>query len=272
MARSILLIGASGHLGRRLAQRLAVRDLVAPSHRELDLTDVDGLRACLRSRTFDAIVVPGGFTKIEGSEADPGRAFAANAVGPGVIAEESRGAHVIFFSTDCVFDGREGPYATDAPANPINVYGRSKVEGERRILAAGIWSIVRTSHIYSFDRTNNFFMFVARRVLSGEPVTGYTDQCTTPTDADDLADATLRVIDERIEGVLHLAGSQPVTRYDYACEVARVFGKEGVITPGNMPNKLRPSRAGLISDLIPYREGIARQADLFRKYGGRPDA
>lgn len=262
--KRLLLIGASGHLGRRLVPRLPDFELAAPGHRELDLADPAGLRRFLRDRRFDTILIVGGNTEIEDCEADPAGAFAANAEGPGVIAESAPAAHLIYFSTDCVFDGRGGPHPVDAPTCPTNAYGRSKAEGERRV-RRGRWTVVRTCHIYSFQPDhNNFFMFVARRVLAGEPVIGWTDQRTTPTEADDLADATCRIVREGTEGIVHLAGREPCTRYEFACEVARAFGREGAIRPGLMPDDLRPRQAGLVADLIPYREGIARQRRLWR--------
>jgi dTDP-4-dehydrorhamnose reductase len=256
--RRILIIGASGQIGRRLRRRLADDEVAAPSHDELDLADADALHALVRGRRFDAILVPGGITSIEACQSDPQRALAVNAIGPGLLAEA---APTIYFSTDYVFDGRGGPYGTDAAPNPVSVYGSSKLEGERRVLAEG-GTVIRTSHIFSADPGNNFFMHVARRLLAGQSVRGYTDQWSTPTDADALVEATIRLIGDRARGLVNLAGSEVCSRYEFACEVGRAFGREGV-EAASMPVDLRPRRCGLVSDLISYRDGIARQRLLY---------
>lgn len=264
MGRKILVIGGSGQTGRRLIQRLSADDVFSPSSSALNLMDPPGVRRFLRENRFDAILIPGAAKHIDWCQEHPEEATAANAVSPGIIAEEARGAHVVYFSTDAVFDGEAGPYPTDARPNPISVYGESKVEGERRV-KVGRWTVVRTSHIFSHDPRDNFFMHVATRLFQGLPVVGYTDQRSTPTDADVLAEETVRVIDEGITGIVHLAGREFCSRYEFACEVANAFGfSSTVIQPGRIPNNLRPPRAGLVSHLLSCREGIAQQRDLFR--------
>ena len=128
------------------------------------------------------------------------------------------------------------------------------------------WTIIRTCHIFSFDPGNNFFMHVARNLYEGKRVQAYVDQFSTPTDADALADETARVVKERHEGVLHLAGNETCSRYEFSMEIARALGREGV-EPSNLPDDGRPKNVGLVSHLPSWREGVKLHAARFKETG-----
>jgi len=259
MRRRILVIGGSGQVGRRIVGLLPDDEVVSPTHRELDLADASGLRRFLRENRFEAIVIPGAARDIDWCESHPREAFSINAEGPGIVAEESRGAQVLFFSTDAVFDGAAGPYQPEDLPNPISVYGQTKVEGEKRIQVSRRWSVLRTCQVYSSDSGHNFLTQIAAKILAGEPVLGWTDAFGTQTDADSLAEETVRVLGEGRSGILHLAGRDLCTRYEFALEAARVLGRPEGVVPGLTDRPNRPKKSGLISTLLGYREGIARQ-------------
>lgn len=262
MAR-ILIIGGSGQTGKRLRSRFPGETVLAPSHSDLDLGDEPALRGFLRSNRFDSILIPGGMTRPAECEADPERAMRINGIAPGMVAEEARGAHVIFFSTDYVFDGKEGPYPEEATPNPIGVYGASKREGELRV-QQGRWTVIRTCHVFSHDPGGNFFMHVVRNLAEGKQVKAYVDQFSTPTDAETLADETARVVNEGREGILHLAGNESCSRYEFATEIARLLGREGV-EESRLPDDGRPARVGLVSHLPSWKEGVFRHLTEFRR-------
>ena len=195
----ILLLGRAGQVGGELLSRFDGRaDVVAPSETDVDLRDEDGLRSAVRGARPSVVINAAGYTAVDRAESEPEVAHAVNAVAPGVLAEEAArlGAHFIHYSTDYVFDGSKGaPYVeADMPA-PLGEYGRSKLEGERRVLAAGGRSIVlRTSWVYG-PRGSNFLLTMLRLFEERDEVRVVDDQVGAPTTAGYLAAATLRVVE-----------------------------------------------------------------------------
>src|SRR3982751_4766633 len=140
-APRLLLIGAQGQLGRELAATLApLGDVIAGGRAAVDLEDGRALRGALAAHAADAIVNAAAYTAVDRAETERERAYAVNAEAPSLMAQHARahGAILIHYSTDYVFDGdRDTPYDEDAPVNPLNVYGASKLAGERAIAASG---------------------------------------------------------------------------------------------------------------------------------------
>ena len=206
-ARRILLFGAGGQLGRRLAERLAPRDQVRGlRHGDCDIGDSAAVRAAIAAYRPEIIVNAAAYTAVDRAEDEPDQAYAANAVAPGVMAEEARaiGAVLVHYSTDYVFDGRASrPYRETDPTAPLGVYGASKREGEERVMAAGGCTyILRTAWLYA--RTGRNFLTTIERLarertgLADRPLTIVADQTGSPTSVGALAAAT--------EGILRHAG------------------------------------------------------------------
>ena len=195
----ILLLGRAGQVGGELLRRLEGRaDVVAPSETAVDLRDEDGLRSAVRGARPSVVINAAGYTAVDRAESEPEVAHAVNAVAPGVLAEEAArlGALFVHYSTDYVFDGAKGaPYLErDVPA-PLGEYGRSKLEGERRVLATGGRSIIlRTSWVYG-PRGGNFLLTMLRLFEERDEVRVVDDQVGAPTTAGYLAAATLRVVE-----------------------------------------------------------------------------
>jgi len=167
---TILLLGAGGQLGRELAALLpACGPTVALDRGGLDLTDRDAIARAVRGVKPAFVVNAAAYTEVDRAEDEREQAFAVNAIAPGVLAEEARraGAVLVHYSTDYVFDGeRTAPYDEDAQPNPRNVYGESKLAGEREIAQARASALVlRTSWVYS--RTGRNFLTTMER-LAGE--------------------------------------------------------------------------------------------------------
>ena len=167
---TILLLGAGGQLGRELAALLpACGPTVALDRGGLDLTDRDAIARAVRGVKPAFVVNAAAYTEVDRAEDEREQAFAVNAIAPGVLAEEARraGAVLVHYSTDYVFDGeRTAPYDEDAQPNPRNVYGESKLAGEREIAQARASALVlRTIWVYS--RTGRNFLTTMER-LAGE--------------------------------------------------------------------------------------------------------
>ncbi len=194
----VLLFGRSGQVGGELLGLLEGRALVtAPAEADVDLVRADDLRRTVRHARPDVVLNAAAYTAVDRAESEPETAQLVNGVGPGVLAEEAAriGALLVHYSTDYVFDGAlSRPYVeTDAPA-PLGAYGRSKLEGERRVAAAGCRAVVlRTSWVYG-ARGANFLLTMLRLFGEREEVRVVDDQVGAPTTARFLAEATLRIV------------------------------------------------------------------------------
>jgi len=221
----IVITGAGGQLGSCLAA-LATgqgRDVLALTSSQWDITDPTAAERIIQNG--DVVVNCAAYTNVDGAESDEARAYAVNAAGPEHIARACArvGARLIHVSTDYVFsgdfgDGAPRPYEPSDATDPQGVYARSKLAGERAVLAAlpeaseGI--VVRTAWVYT-GGTGTDFVAVMRRLAAGDgPVDVVADQTGSPTYVADLAAALLQVADDRVPGpILHAANAGEVSRF-----------------------------------------------------------
>jgi dTDP-4-dehydrorhamnose reductase len=192
---------------------------------------------------------------VDHCEEHPDEAFAVNRDGPlgACRAALAAGAGFTYFSTEYVFDGERGPYAEDDPAHPLSVYGRSKWEGERAVLAAGgRVLVVRTTVVYGPDRQEKNFVYqLIRNCRAGQPMRIPADQVSSPTYNVDLARAAVELCERGLTGVYHLAGDGLLDRFAFARLACRVFDLdasrlEPVATSALGQKAPRPLKAGLV--------------------------
>lgn len=189
-----------------------------------DFTRPHDIAALVREVRPDIIVNAAAYTAVDKAETAQDTAQTVNAITPGVLAAEAArlGALLVHFSTDYVFDGSgHTPRDEQAPTGPLNVYGRTKLEGEQRIMASGCGHLVfRTSWVYA-ARGGNFAKTMLRLAGERETLNVIDDQVGAPTGADLLADITAHAIlatrtDERRQGLYHVAASGETTWHHYA--------------------------------------------------------
>ena len=223
---TILLTGARGQLGGELAPLLRAHgDVVAADHARLDLADADAIVAAVRGAKPDLIVNAAAYTAVDLAEKEAALAHAVNGRAPGILAEEAKriGAVLVHYSTDYVFDGTgTAPYPEDAPANPLNVYGASKLEGERAIAATGARALTfRTSWVYGLNGSN-FLLAIRRLAGEREELRIVADQIGVPNWSRALAEATARVVALGMtalaehSGLYHLSSTGRASWYDFA--------------------------------------------------------
>jgi dTDP-4-dehydrorhamnose reductase len=194
----ILLTGVHGQLGTDLLPLLQpLGEVVAVGRAECDLSSVEAIRKLVAEVRPDVIVNPAAYTAVNDAEAQSELAYAINATAPGALAEEARksGAMLVHYSTDYVFDGsKPGAYTeSDEPA-PLNVYGASKLAGERAVAAAGgRFLVLRTSWVYGAIG-NNFLRTIRRLAAEREELRIVHDQIGAPTSSMQLAQATARLV------------------------------------------------------------------------------
>jgi dTDP-4-dehydrorhamnose reductase len=223
---TILVTGANGQLGFELARLLpTLGDVVAADRSRLDLADADAVVDVVREARPDLIVNAGAYTAVDLAEKEVDQAAAVNARAPGILAEEAKriGAVLIHYSTDYVFDGaRTTPYPESAPTAPLNVYGATKLEGERAIAAAGGHALIfRTSWVYGL-RGRNFLLTIRRLAAERDELRIVADQIGAPNWCRTLAEATVRIVGagpaalaERA-GLYHLSATGNASWYDFA--------------------------------------------------------
>ncbi len=234
--RKILLTGKNGQVGWELQRTLApLGDVVAVSHREMDLADPDSIRSVIRQVRPDLIVNAAAYTAVDKAESEPDLAMAINGVAPGIMAEEAKrlNAAMVHYSTDYIFDGtKTDPYSeADAP-NPLNVYGRTKLAGERAVQAAGVpYLILRTSWVYG-ARGRNFLLTILRLARERSELKIVEDQVGAPAWSRMLAEMTSQIVAQYfsplcrqaisisdVSGVYHAVSVGSTSWYGFAAKI-----------------------------------------------------
>jgi dTDP-4-dehydrorhamnose reductase len=217
----ILIVGAGGRLGAALMREYhGEHDVAGFNHAQLDLSSFDKIREKLGGTDFDVLINAAAFTNVDLCEQQPDRAFRINAEAPRVLAEicGEKNAKLIHFSTDYVFDGeKRAPYTEEDEANPISVYGESKLAGEKNVLATGDQHlVVRVSWVFGPDRPS-FIDGMIKRAQESETVDAITDKFSTPTYTHDVAKMLSQFFDSDVEGgILHFANAGRCSWQEYA--------------------------------------------------------
>jgi len=215
------VLGAGGRLGAALLREYRDKfEVTGFDHERLDLSDLDALRAKLETAGFDVLINAAGFTKVDLCETQPDPAFLINAEAPRVLAEICARANtrLIHFSTDYVFDGeKRDPYAEHDEANPISVYGQSKLAGEKNVLAApGQNLVVRVSWVFGPDRPS-FIDSMIKEAQENERIEAIADKFSAPTYTLDIARMLPQFFDRDVEGgILHFANKGQCSWREYA--------------------------------------------------------
>ncbi len=240
----IVVTGATGQLGSAFRRRLGddARYLTRP---DLDLTDPAAIRPVIEKLRPTAVINCAAYTAVDQAEEHEATARVVNATAVGELSDLTKaiGARLVTFSTDYVFDGtKEGPYVETDDPNPINAYGRTKLEGEQLALGASQETLViRTSWLLSGTHPN--FAATMLRLLAAGPVTVVDDQHGRPTFVDDLAAGTLEALEAGATGILHLVNAGTTTWYDLAREIADLVGLDADrVQPATTDDFPRPAR------------------------------
>jgi dTDP-4-dehydrorhamnose reductase len=235
----ILLIGRNGQVGWELARLLpAAGELRTTAREQLDLADADAVRRVVRETRPELVVNAAAYTAVDKAEAEPELAMRINGTAPGVMAEEAKrlGALLVHYSTDYIFDGtKRGPYVEDDAPTPLNVYGRTKLAGERAVRESGCRHLIlRTSWVYG-PRGKNFYLTIAAKAAKGEPLRVVDDQRGVPTTSAFLAERTLALVKKDASGVLHLVPGGETTWFGFAREIVQMK---------RSPSDVQPIRSG----------------------------
>lgn len=233
--KNVVVVGSGGRLGCAMVDHLSAGNQITGLDRsQLDLGNVGAIDARLGTLEFDHLLLAGALTAVDYCETHPDEAHAVNAVGPGRIAEicAEKGAHLTYISTDMVFDGlKDGPYVETDEARPVSVYGASKLEGERLVMAASPDNLVaRVSWVFGPGRPA-FPEWIISQAREKTDVTLPGDKTGNPTYTMDLVGWLAALVFGGAEGpargIHHLCNSSPCTWRDWGqlcIDVARESG------------------------------------------------
>ena len=229
---NILLTGGTGQVGLKLQTSLkTLGNVWAPRRDELDLAYPESLRSKIQAHQPDLIVNPAAYTAVDQAESERDLARTINAEAPRVMAEEAHKLNIplIHYSTDYVFEGtKTGPYSEDDAPNPLNVYGKTKLEGECAIQAAhDRYLILRTSWVYSPEQGKNFYQTMLRLFQEKEEIRVVDDQIGAPTSTQFLAEKTVKILTqlktreagEDRWGLYHLTEDETMSWYEFAQKI-----------------------------------------------------
>lgn len=233
--RTILLTGASGQVGWELQRSLTtLGKIVAPSSTELDLSRPKSLAAQIRRIKPDLIVNPAAYTAVDKAETEEDLAWAINAEAPEILANAAArlGISLVHFSTDYVYDGnKQTPYLETDLANPLGVYGASKLVGDTAVQASGApHLILRTSWVYGM-RGRNFLLTMQRLARERDELGVVNDQFGAPTWSRSIAEATAQMLAlwlspgatkqdrQRLSGVYHMSCAGQTSWHGFASAI-----------------------------------------------------
>jgi dTDP-4-dehydrorhamnose reductase len=237
----LLVTGASGFLGGNLAlEALASgRPVTGAVHRHtadqhgLSVVAVDLTAPSAAKELLDRVgplwvVNCAAFTNVDECERDPERARALNVELPRNLAAAcaGAGAGLVHISTDSVFDGERGNYAEDDEPLPLNVYARSKLEGERAVQEEFPEALVLRTNFIGISRSRRVGLadWITSRLEAGDRIQGFADVIFAPLLANELARTIFGAIDARLKGLYHVAASNSLTKYDFARSLATAIG------------------------------------------------
>jgi dTDP-4-dehydrorhamnose reductase len=245
----LLITGGSGLLGSKIAI-ISVRkgyetytgyndhEATNGTPVKLDICNKREVDKAFEKIKPDAVIHAAALTNVDKCEENNELARRVNIRGTKNITEvaEQIKAFLVYVSTDYVFSGEEGSYKETDEPNPVNNYGLTKLEGEKIVNSSNLeWCITRSSVIYGSMPAagkDNFVLWVLKKLRNEEPLRIVTDQQVSPTLNTSLAEMTLEILERRLTGVYHLAGTTSLNRYEFARLIAETFQlDEGLIAP-----------------------------------------
>jgi dTDP-4-dehydrorhamnose reductase len=240
----VLILGATGLLGKALVREWSDDDVLALGSRDVDIRDAGRVREIVGNARADWVVLAAAYTDVDGCETHQELAFSVNRDGAVNVAQAARQAEakLLFLSSDYVFDGRKtSPYETEETRNPQGVYGRSKAEAEIKLLEIlPDCCIARTSWVYGVG--GKCFPDSILRLAANRPVLDVVnDQRGCPTYTVDLARAIIQLCRKSASGIVHVTNAGDCSWFEFAQEIVARSGLGTEIRPTSTQQLARPA-------------------------------
>jgi len=230
----IFLVG-NGFLGQKIVSvfrqkgaKVITADAEAKADYSLDITDGQSMIYLFRDINPDIVLLPAGITNVDYCESEKEKATEVNVQGTRNIIDSCRAfnSKLVFFSTDYVFDGKKGNYTEKDEVNPVNFYGKTKVEGEKFVQGLEDYLIARVSALYGFNSAedkNTFVRHAVNELKQGKEIAA-AKLINCPTLIDDVAEAVYLMLEKNFSGLFHVAGSEPCSKYSLLKKICKVYG------------------------------------------------
>lgn len=261
----VAITGTRGTLGTALVRHAeaAGHEVMHLNRPEYDITDPAAVRDAFESTEPEALIHPAAYTNVDGAESNPDEAFRVNGLGTRnlALAAESAGIPMVYVSTNMVFDGTKGsPYTEFDEPCPRGVYATSKRAGERYVEhISSRFYIARTSWVYGKEG-DSFVHKIIRAADTRGRLSVVADEIATPTYAEDLADALLKLVETGLYGWYNLVNDGECSRFEYAREIMQLTGRGNIeITPSELADYVRPAYTPPYSTLNNF---VGREAGI----------
>lgn len=271
----IVVCGAAGQLGAAVARLFGDRGEVIPFTRaQLDIADADAVRRAMDEARPDVIVNCAAYNDVDGAEGDAAAALSANAIGVLSLARaaKSRGATIVHYGTDFIFDGTvDRPYEEEDEPKPQSVYAASKLLGEWFAAGAPSHYVLRVESLFGGPRRRSTVDRIADAIREGQPARVFVDRTVSPSYVDDVAAATDRLLARRPPfGVYHCVNSGRTTWYELAEKIAELLDRPAELIPVRVADvqfrARRPQYAALSNkklrdagiDMPPWEDALTR--------------
>lgn len=262
----LLIIGASGLVGNSIREEAAKQNHTVlgtyltyslDDLKKLDYGDEKEVKAMLNDFLPDIVICPAGKTNVDWIEQNPEEGYKINVLNLNILLKvcASRDIPFAFFSSDYIFDGKSGPYKEEDIPNPLNYYGKHKLECETMIktLIPKKYFIFRTTWVFGYEaQEKNFVYSVVKNLNLGKEMKAPKDMFSTPSYSLDVAKSVIQIINKGSYGTFNVTGDEYISRYNFAKKIATVFGLDTSLLLGVYSDEMkliatRPLKAGLVN-------------------------
>ena len=265
--KKVLITGAGGQLGSSMELEDFIMITTSRFHNDavesptidadLDITNEYQVKTIIAENDPDIIVHLAAMTNVDGCELNPDQAYEVNVRGTVNLLNHFNGKFVLL-STDYVFDGNEGPYSENDTVNPKNVYGKTKLEAERKVREfSADWLILRTNVVWNIGGKYkaSFVDWLVEELDEGNQVRIVTDQWNNPTHTEDLGCVINELLKHDASGLYHYGSAEVLNRYDFARLIANIYNLDENLIKPIMTQELnqlakRPLKSGLKTNKI----------------------
>jgi len=270
MSKRVLITGAAGQLGNSVLNQLngkyelLATDIVIHNFITidipfsiLDITDSEQIKSVLSQFTPDVIINLAAYSDVDGCELNPENAYLLNTKSVEMLSDNFKG-QFIQISTDYIFDGHNGPYSENDETNPINEYGKTKLEAENILQnSSNNWCILRTNVLFDYlsETEASFIKWVIDSLISNKSINVVDDQWNNPTWTQNLAEIIELVINKNVEGIYNYGGAEYLNRYEFAQIITNIFNLDKTLISPISTKSLnqvaqRPLKGGLKTEKI----------------------